>query len=307
MATRELKATVFYEAGELTYNFPFDYIKKKFVCIKYVDKTEADYIDKGIDLTYGEDYFVDDKKITLINRNNVNAFICIYRKTPIEPINVYNDGSLLKSERLNISNIQLIHLYEELNDYAIIHKVPSGLLQQIEEAVESTKNNANLVKGYLDNVLNVYELIKEKVEEALIYTQSVNVKSFDTVNKMIYSGNISVGNLIRTKGYYNKLDGKGSLYTIEEYPIGSNTYIKLANGLYAVKINDEIDTNTIIYNGINLTKIINTFINFMYIRGHLIFTNSSFVIEDMAYIKPDIFKVTKSGTNKIVINIMKEG
>lgn len=306
MDDRELRATVFYNAGELTYNFPFDYIKKSFVMIKYVDKIEADYIDEGQILLYGTDYTINDKQIILKEKNTTNKYICIYRSTATSLITTFSDGSLLKASNMNISNVQLLHLNEELSDYIVIHKLPSGFLQKIEEAIKVTEDNAVLTKEYLDEILSIYTLIKECLDDVILYTKSIKVKSFNNVNEMISSNNITEGDLVRTKGYISKLDKDGALYSIESGVDSSSSYIKLQNNLYAIKMRDAIDTDKILYKDINIESILNSYISFYYIDTHLVMPSGTFIINNKFYLLGDLFNITFTN-DKLRLFIKKEG
>lgn len=308
MDDRVLRATVFYNAGELTYNFPFDYIKKSFIMIKYVDKIEADYIDEGQLLLYGIDYTINDKQVILKEKNVTNKYICIYRSTTTSIISTFSDGSLLKASNMNISNVQLLHLNEELSDYIVIHKLPSGFLQKIEEAIKVTEDNAGLTKEYLDEILSIYALIKECLDDVIIYTKSIKVKSFNNVNEMLSSNNITEGDLVRTKGYVSKLDKEGALYSIESDVGTSASYIKLQNNLYAIKMRDAVDTDKILYKDINIESILNSYISFYYILNSLVLPHFSFIIDNVVYIKNDLLKILfDTDINKLSINIKKEG
>lgn len=305
MDTLSLKATVFYVVNGLTYTFPFSYIKKKFVCIKFIDKIEADYIDEGDVLLYGIDYIVNDNTIILKKYNNNKKYICIYRSTPLEMLNIFNDGSILQATNINISNKQLVHLCEELLDYSILHKLPKGLIQTIENLVEEMKANVTASQSTLNEVLKVYELIKEEVKKALIYTQSINVKSFNNTKNLIDSKNVEEGDLVRTKGYEKILDNKGALYTIEKMKGNHTKYLKLSNGLYAIKMQDEVDTDNILYKNMDISSVFNSYINFYYIDDILVIPKGNFIINDNVYIKNTILD-TEVSRGILFVNIKKE-
>ena len=141
MATRELSATVFFNSGELTYNLPFDYLKKDTVKVAYVDNMEADTIDDATLLTYSRDYTINDKVLTLKEANTDKALIMIYRDTPTEPIVSFEDSSILKAADLNIQNIQQSYVLIELSDYLILHKISTATITFIEEAINITTLN----------------------------------------------------------------------------------------------------------------------------------------------------------------------
>lgn len=230
MATRELKATVFYEAGELTYNFPFDYIKKRFVSIKYIDNFEADTLDASGNLEYGVDYTINDKVVTLKEAGNTSKYIYIYRSTPTEPIVDFSNSSFLTEENLDLSSLQQLHLNEEMSDYLILHKVPSGTLTEIRDAVESANNAADNAQQSAEDALNASEV-------AISNAHSINIRTFNSVEEMKASNTLKAGALAKTQGFYTAGDGGGADYLITDN-IGEDeneeaSIITLQNSLYA--------------------------------------------------------------------------
>lgn len=227
MATRELKATVFYEAGELTYNFPFDYIKKRFVSIKYIDNFEADTLDAAENLEYGVDYTINDKVVTLKEAGDTSKYIYIYRSTPTEPLVDFSDSSFLTEENLDLSSLQQLHLNEEMSDYLILHKVPSGTLTEIRDAVESANNAADNAQQSAEDALNASEV-------AISNAHSINIRTFNSVEEMKASNTLKAGALAKTLGFYTAGDGGGADYVIVD-DIGEDeaSIIALQKGLYA--------------------------------------------------------------------------
>lgn len=233
MATRELKATVFYSAGELTYNFPFDYIKKRFVSIKYIDNFEADTLDAAENLEYGVDYTINDKVVTLKEAGDTSKYIYIYRSTPTEPLVDFSNSSFLTEENLDLSSLQQLHLNEEMSDYLILHKVPSGTLTEIRDAVESANNAADNAQQSAEDALNASEV-------AISNAHSINIRTFPNVETMKQANNLKAGGLIKTQGFYQPNDGGGADYVIVN-DIGEDeadeaSIIALQKGLYAKKI-----------------------------------------------------------------------
>lgn len=230
MATRELKATVFYEAGELTYNFPFDYIKKMFVAIKYIDNFEADTLDAAENLEYGVDYTINDKVVTLKEAGNTSKYIYIYRSTPTEPIVDFSNSSFLTEENLDLSSLQQLHLNEEMSDYLILHKVPSGTLTEIRDAVESANNAADNAQQSAEDALNASEV-------AISNAHSINIRTFNSVEEMKASNTLKAGALAKTLGFYTAGDGGGADYVIVndigEDEVDEASIIALQKGLYA--------------------------------------------------------------------------
>ena len=230
MATRELKATVFYEAGELTYNFPFDYIKKRFVSIKYIDNFEADTLDAAENLEYGVDYTINDKVVTLKEAGDTSKYIYIYRSTPTEPIVDFSNSSFLTEENLDLSSLQQLHLNEEMSDYLILHKVPSGTLTEIRDAVESANNAADNAQQSAEDALNASEV-------AISNAHSINIRTFNSVEEMKASNTLKAGALAKTLGFYTAGDGGGADYVIVddigEDEVDEASIISLQKGLYA--------------------------------------------------------------------------
>lgn len=230
MATRELEATVFYKAGELTYNFPFDYIKKRFVYIKYIDNLEADTLDAADNLEYGLDYTISDKVVTLKEAGDTSKYIYIYRSTPTEPIVDFSNSSFLTEENLDLSSLQQLHLNEEMSDYLILHKVPSGTLTEIKDAVESANNAADNAQQSAEDALNASEV-------AISNAQSINIRTFANIKEMKSSNTLKAGVLAKTQGFYNVNDGGDANYVIvddiDEDEVDEASIIALKKGLYA--------------------------------------------------------------------------
>lgn len=141
MTTRELKATVFYDSGELTYTFPFDYLKKNTIKVAYVNDMEADTIDNAEILEYNIDYTIEDKNLVLKEADTSKALIYIFRDTPTEPIISFNDSSILKADDLNVQNVQQSYILVELSDYLILHKISTETINFVKEAVDITTMN----------------------------------------------------------------------------------------------------------------------------------------------------------------------
>ena len=103
---RSLKCTVFYDTGLTEYEFNFDYLRKKFVCVKYVASMEGDDIDEGQQLVYGNDYTVVDKRVVLRQANTDKKLICIYRQTPTANIVDFEDNSIIKAKDSSLHKVK---------------------------------------------------------------------------------------------------------------------------------------------------------------------------------------------------------
>lgn len=279
MATRELKATVFYNSGELTYNFPFDYIKKMFIAIKYIDNFEADTLDAAENLEYGVDYTINDKVVTLKEAGNTSKYIYIYRSTPTEPIVDFSNSSFLTEENLDLSSLQQLHLNEEMSDYLILHKVPSGTLTEIRDAVESANNAADNAQQSAEDALNASEV-------AISNAHSINIRTFNSVEEMKASNTLKAGALVRTQGFYAAGDGGGADYIIvneNEDEIDETSIITLQKGLYAkLLLKDYINVNQFGAYGDGAhddTEAIQKAIDFIVKNtGTLVFLNKTYIV-----------------------------
>ena len=107
----EYTASVFYKGGEGNYTFPFPYLKKKFVKVRYKKPDNSyEYLE------YNNDYSVSDNKVTLRTAGSPDDVINIYRQTPSEQIVDFKDASVLKASDLNVYQTQLLHIAEETSD-----------------------------------------------------------------------------------------------------------------------------------------------------------------------------------------------
>ena len=104
------KATVFYKGGKETYTFPFPYLSKQFVKVRY------DQGNTSTPLTYNKDYTVEGQTVKLTTAGSEQATICIYRQTPTGSLVDFNDGSILLASELDKMSVQLLHVAEENND-----------------------------------------------------------------------------------------------------------------------------------------------------------------------------------------------
>lgn len=104
------KATVFYKGGKETYTFPFPYLSKQFVKVRY------DQGNTSTPLMYNKDYTVEGQTVKLTTAGSAQATICIYRQTPTGSLVDFNDGSILLASELDKMSVQLLHVAEENND-----------------------------------------------------------------------------------------------------------------------------------------------------------------------------------------------
>lgn len=104
------KATVFYKGGKTSYTFPFPYLSKQFVKVRY-DKGNSSVL-----LEYNKDYTVEGQTVSLQQAGSEADMLCIYRQTPTGSLVDFNDGSVLLASELDKMSVQLLHVAEENND-----------------------------------------------------------------------------------------------------------------------------------------------------------------------------------------------
>ena len=93
-------------SSQTIYSFGFDYLNKTFVKVKL----------GGQDLTYLQDYTVDEKTINLTNPPTQGVNLEIYRSTSTEQEVQWEDSSVFRANTLNLFQTQLLHLSQEALD-----------------------------------------------------------------------------------------------------------------------------------------------------------------------------------------------
>ena len=140
---------------------------------------EGEGTDKGQELIYGTDYIVDDRKIILkqASTNRDKPFIYIYRQTSTDNIVSFSDSSIIRSKDFNTSDIQKLHLYEEIFDYVLIHDVTSKTIskiynvlkqvQNLEEMTQQATEQAVYASNNANEALNTIKIIENKIDDTL--------------------------------------------------------------------------------------------------------------------------------------------
>lgn len=159
---RDYKARVEYTVTDNTqtvYSFSFPYLRKKFV-MAYVIHED----DTIANLQYGVDYTINNFELTLTVPLKENEHLVIYRQTTTKNIIQWNDGSILLSKDMNVSDIQQLHLQEEHDDFARANNmfVSSKNFELTWDAlghritnVKDPKDSSDVVtKHYMESVQN---------------------------------------------------------------------------------------------------------------------------------------------------------
>lgn len=173
------------------YPFNFDYLKKEFVKVAMRDALTGvlSY------LTFGVDYKVINKTIELLPTVTpiVDNKIRIERKTSTtEKIVTYIDASVLKAQELDLSQLQQLHILEELNDYIVENSMTvdlNGLWdahgKRITNLGTPVDPNDAITKAYMETVGNGFVVLctslKNQTEtyrdEALVSSQSASASA----------------------------------------------------------------------------------------------------------------------------------
>ena len=120
----------------------------------------------------------------------------------------------------------------------------SDLIDRLNAQGQTTNSMMETVKAGLS-------ALETKIQQDGLFTQaeadqfkksvlSVTVNSFETVDMMSKSTNLSEGATVKTQGYYANGDGGAATYRIVSAP--DDFTIKLANGLYAAPVKEGIVT-----------------------------------------------------------------
>ena len=125
----ENKTSVFYAGGGSTYTFPFEYLQKNFVKVRY-QKPDGnfEYLEQG------KDYSVTENRVNLTHASRAEDKVNIYRSTPTDRLVKYVDASILKAHDMNINELQTLHIMEEQTDYLSTYALFRGSNANVWEA-----------------------------------------------------------------------------------------------------------------------------------------------------------------------------
>ena len=184
----EYKTSVFYAGGGSEYTFPFEYLQKSFVKVRY-QKPDGAFKN----LEFGKDYNVEENRVTLTTASDSADKVNIYRSTPTDRMVKYVDASILKAHDMNVNELQTLHIMEEQTDYLSAYALFRGDNANVWEA--NTLRIINLAtpleptdavnKAYVDEYgvswnQNVAQM-KQQLQE-----QNTNIATqLDTQNKAV--------------------------------------------------------------------------------------------------------------------------
>lgn len=171
---------------KVTYSFPFQYLKKKFV---KVDVTSTD--NTVATLTYGVDYTVTDLSITLTAALEVGKTLTIYRETDTDSIVSWNDGSILLAADMSLSDVQMLHLQEEQEDYLKTHSIRTETTAYNETVFDASSHRIHNVADPIDAQDAVTKNYMESVQSGFVQ-QNTALKNETT--KQVSAATVSATN-----------------------------------------------------------------------------------------------------------------
>ena len=107
------KATVSYQGGKQNYTFPFPYLSRQFVKVRYESGSGT------TNLEYNRDYSVEGQTVLLRSAAPSSVTVYVYRQTPTSSLIDFNDGSLLLASEMDKMAAQLLHVEEENSDFLL--------------------------------------------------------------------------------------------------------------------------------------------------------------------------------------------
>lgn len=125
----EYKTSVYYAGGESTYTFPFEYLQKSFVKVRY---QKPDGVFQYLE--FGKDYTIEENRVNLITLSDREDKVNIYRSTPTDRMVKYVDASILKAHDMNVNELQTLHIMEEQTDYLTAYALFRGDKANVWEA-----------------------------------------------------------------------------------------------------------------------------------------------------------------------------
>lgn len=190
---KERKASVIYEwnASQLVYAFPFDYLRKKFVKVEdiYTNITE---------LTIGVDYTVEDKQVRLVKGIPMGHSVKIYRETTTAPLVEWQDASVLRSADLSLQEVQLLHLAEETAD------------RVFDSGMSTAYDNPNCWDGQYKRIINALDPIEDGDVVTLRY---IKANQDSLLNQLKNTGATQNSSIVATGDSQNKrLTDTGNSY-----------------------------------------------------------------------------------------------
>lgn len=180
------------------FDFPFDYLKKEFVCVSLDDNK----------LVNGEDYTVKQRTVTFAVAPAAGTSITIFRNTDTKRLVTWGNASVLKAVDMTLQQTQELHILEEHQDNTL-NKINKLTLTAQEALAESQRNIETA-----QNALEVTQDNKESAEAAASIAITAAIKNYDNVAAMKADTHVFAGTKAITSGYYSTNDGGGGNYIV---------------------------------------------------------------------------------------------
>lgn len=162
------KATVSYQGGKQSYTFPFPYLSKQFVKVRYEGGSGT------TNLEYNRDYSVEGQSVLLRSVAPANVTVYVYRQTPTSSLVDFNDGSLLLASEMDKMAAQLLHVEEENSDFLLNSAMVTdddGAWQGRGRRIKNLRDPQNpqdvVTLNYLDGVGVARQDELQRIEQAV--------------------------------------------------------------------------------------------------------------------------------------------
>lgn len=172
------KVTYSAVGSQRTYAFPMDYLRKSFITVTLA----------GTKLTYGVDYTVTNKEVTLSTAPTSGSLIIISRETATDRLVSWQDASVLVAANMTVTEVQQLHILEEqkvmLTEYSI-HKTADGTSWEaagirINNVAEPINDNDVATKVY---VLKEGKKVTDIVAASIDTVKELEQKAADSTLK----------------------------------------------------------------------------------------------------------------------------
>ena len=162
------KATVSYQGGKQSYTFPFPYLSKQFVKVRYEGGSGT------TNLEYNRDYSVEGQSVLLRSVAPANVTVYVYRQTPTSSLVDFNDGSLLLASAMDKMAAQLLHVEEENSDFLLNSAMVTdddGAWQGRGRRIKNLRDPQNphdaVTLNYLDSIGVARQDELQRIEQAV--------------------------------------------------------------------------------------------------------------------------------------------
>lgn len=151
-----LKTSVTYNGTgtQTRFDFPFDYLRKSFVCVS---------VNNAL-MNNTTDYTIDGRTVVFNTAPASGSVIRIYRETTTDRLVVWADASVLKAADMTIQQVQQLHILEETNDWTKSNSIVlndegtawQGRNYRLTNISDPVDEQDAVTKRYIDNEENSF-------------------------------------------------------------------------------------------------------------------------------------------------------